>query len=130
MVQAYIKRYYRLARCYSGLNFDPNLVAELEEAYWDIHRRLVGKPDKTEFIEILTRLHSLLFGITLGQARPSAEARVLANNTIDAIMQKTSTNVEADWANLRNYLFECYSSIKEEVEMPRGVKNRLKIVIK
>jgi hypothetical protein len=120
-VHKYVKRYYRLARRYSGLNFDPNLVAGLEEAYWDVHRRLIGQPDKTEFIEILTRLHSALFNITPDQARPSAEARVLANNTIDALIQQTSTDLPADWARLRNYLFECYSSIKEAVEKPREV---------
>lgn len=121
MVKAYITRYYRLARRYSGLSFDPVAVAELEEAYWDVHRRLIGQPDKTEFIETLTRLHCALFGLTPEQARPSANARVLANNTIDEITHKETTDLNKSWADLRNYLAECYSSIKEEVERPREV---------
>ena len=121
MVLAYITRYYRLARRYSGMSFDPNIVAELEEAYWDVHRRLVGKPDKTEFIETLTRLHSALFELTPEQARPSANARVLANNTIDEIIRKETTDLNKSWADLRSYLYECYSSIKEEVGKPREV---------
>lgn len=41
------EKFYRLAQKYSGLNFDPLQVAVLEERYWDVHRRLSGKPDKT-----------------------------------------------------------------------------------
>ncbi len=113
VVQGFYEQFYRLARRYSGLRFDPSRVAALELKYNDDHRRLSGKPDKTEFIETMTQLHSAIFGITPEQARPSAELRVLANNTVDLITSKTSTDPEADWVKLEDYLCQCYRSIRD-----------------
>ena len=64
----------------------------------------------------MVKLHCELFGLTPAQARPSAELRVLAANTVDLITSKTSTDVEADWARLEVYLWECYRSIQQEME--------------
>ncbi len=112
VVQRFYENFYRLARRYSGLHFDPAQVAALELEYNDVHRRLSGKPDKSEFTETMTRLHSALFGIPPEQARASAELRVLANNTVDRITSKISTEPEADWARLEDYLCQCYRSIQ------------------
>ena len=119
-VQAYYEKFYRLARRYSGLRFDPARVAALELRYNDDHRRLVGQPDKTPFIETMTQLHSATFGITPEQARESARLRVLANNTVDLITGKTSTDVEGDWRKLQGYLRQCYRSIQRELHAPAG----------
>jgi hypothetical protein len=123
------EKFYRIAGRYSGLKFDPRKVAALEEQYWDVHRRLSGKPDKTEFINTMIDLHSATFGITPAQARESAELRVLANNTVDLITSKTSTDPEADWQKLEEYLRQCYRSIEQELvntyypsESPAGIK--------
>jgi hypothetical protein len=112
------ERFYQIARQHSGLDFDPARAAELEEQYWDVHRRLAmaRQTDKTEFIETMVGLHSVIFGITPEQARESAELRVLANNTVDGITSKTSTDPEADWAKLEEYLRQCYRSILREVK--------------
>ncbi|MCC7451068.1 MAG: hypothetical protein IT324_26880 [Anaerolineae bacterium] len=114
VVQQYYEQFYRLARRYSGLTFDPARVGELELRYNDVHRKLSGKPDKTEFIETMVQLHSALFDISPEQARESAELRVLANNTVDLITSKTSTDPEADWTKLEDYLRQCYRSIERE----------------
>lgn len=114
-VRFFYTKFYELAQRYSGLKFDPVRVGELELAYNDVHRRLVGKPDKTEFIETMTNLHSAIFGISREQARESAELRVLANNTVDLITGKTSTDPEADWKRLEGYLQQCYHSLEREV---------------
>jgi hypothetical protein len=116
VVQQYYEKFYRLARRYSGLQFDPGRVAALELQYNDVHRRLSGQSNKAEFIETMTQLHSAIFGISPAQARESAELRVLANNTVDLITSKTSTDPEADWAKLEDYLRQCYRSIQREVE--------------
>jgi hypothetical protein len=117
-VQAFYSKFYRLARRYSGLTFDPEKVGALELEYNDVHRRLSGKPDKTEFNETMTKLHSAIFGITPEQARESAELRVLANNTVDLITSKTSTDPEADWIELEDYLRRCYRSIERAIGSP------------
>lgn len=115
VVHAYYEKFYVMARKYSGLNFDPKLVGDLETEYNDVHRKLSGKPDKTEFIQTMIKLHSAVFGITPEQARESAEQRVLANNTVDLITSHTSTDVEGDWAKLEEYLRQCYRSIGKAV---------------
>jgi hypothetical protein len=117
------EKYYRLAKKYSGLDFDPAQAAVLEEQYWDVHRRLSGQPDKTEFIETMIGLHSVTFGITREQARESAGLRVLANNTVDLITSKTSTDPEADWKKLEEYLRQCYRSIQRELRTSQQKTN-------
>jgi hypothetical protein len=112
-VQAYYEKFYRLARRYSGLTFDPAHAAALELRYNDDHRRLVGNPDKREFIETMVALHSTIFGIAPDRARESAELRVLANNIVDRITGRISTDVEGDWATLEDYLRRCYRSIRQ-----------------
>jgi len=118
VVQAFYEKFYRIARRYSGLDFDPVQVAALELRYNDDHRRLVGNPDKAAFIQTMTELHSATFGITLEQARESAELRVAANNTVDRITGKLSADVEADWAKLEAELRQCYRSIQRALSAP------------
>lgn len=115
-VQKFYEKFYRLAQRYSGLKFDPARVGALELKYNDVHRRLSGTPDKTEFIDAMIELHSALFSLTPEQARESAELRVLANNTVDLITSKTSTDPEADWEKLEEYLRQCYRSLEREVK--------------
>ena len=115
-VQKFYEKFYRLAKRYSGFKYDPARVGALELKYNDIHRRLSGKPDKTEFIDAMIELHSALFGLTPEQARESAELRVLANNTVDLITSRTSSNPEADWAIVEEYLRQCYRSLEREVK--------------
>ncbi len=112
VVQHYYAQFYRLARRYAGLRFNPRRVAALELRYNDDHRRLVGQPDKTAFVETMTHLHSAIFGISPAQARESAELRVQANNTVDRITGQLSTDVEGDWRRLEDDLRQCYRSIE------------------
>ena len=120
VVRHYYERFYRLARRYSGLRFDPARAAALELAYNDIHRRLVGNPDKAEFIETMVALHSAVFGIAPEQARESAELRVAAANAVDRITSRTSTDVEGDWAQVEDDLRRCYRALQRELRARDG----------
>ena len=111
-----LEKFYKLAHRYSGLTFDPTRVAELEFQYFDVHRRLVGQQDKSEFIETLANLHSALFGLTLEQVRESAELRAKAADIVDRITGKISTDVEGDWTRLEEDLRKCYRSIQRELK--------------
>lgn len=113
-VLKYYEKFYRMAHRFSGLEFDPRRVAELELEYNDVHRKLVGQEDKAEFIATMVKLHSTLFGISPEQAQASAEWRVKANNTVDLITGKTSEDKEGDWRKLEEYLRHCYGSIEQE----------------
>lgn len=114
-VLAYLEKFYRTARHYSGLTYDPSRVAALELQYFDVHRRLSGQPEKGEFLQTLIDLHSTLFGLSPEQVKESAEWRLLAANTVDLITSNTSTDVEGDWAKLEEYLRRCYRSIQREL---------------
>jgi hypothetical protein len=116
-IQAYNEKFYRLARRYSGLTFDPAQVAALETRYWEVHRRLSGKPDKAEFIAAMIDLHSAVFNISPDDARESAELRVMANNVLDTITSRTSSNPEADWKRCEDYLRQCYQSIQQHLRV-------------
>ncbi|HEX2515122.1 MAG TPA: hypothetical protein VH257_10485, partial [Chloroflexota bacterium] len=116
-VRRHYERFYRLARRYSGLTFDPARVASLELAYNDVHRRLSGRPDgeKGPFLRTMTDLHAALFGLSPARARESARLRVLANNVVDGITSRRSPDAAGDWARLEGYLRDCYRSIRAEL---------------
>jgi hypothetical protein len=115
VVERYYGNFYRIARRHSGLAFDLHRVVQLEMRYNDIHRRLVGHDDKSEFVDALTELHAAIFGLSKEQARESAEWRVAANTTVDGISNHWSTDVEGDWARLEEQLRHCYRSLIREV---------------
>ena len=125
VVQAYYEQFYRLARRYSGLHFDPAQVAALELRYNDDHRRLSGQPDKTAFLATMVELHSVVFNISPAQARESAQLRVQANNTVDRITSRTSKDIEGDWRRIRRDLRACYRSIARATEENRAASNPL-----
>lgn len=112
-VLAYNEKFYRLAQRYSGLNFDPHQVAELETHYWDAHRRLAKSSDKTEFIEAMTDLHAAVFNLTMEQTHESGVQRVLANNVLDTITGHTSPNPQQDWLRCEEHLKRCYGSLHQ-----------------
>ena len=115
-ILAYLEKFYRIARRYSGLKYEPSRVAVLELQYFDVHRRLSGNPEKEEFLQTLVDLHSAIFGLSTDQVRESAEWRLLAANTVDLITSNTSTDIEGDWAKLEEYLRRCYHSIQRELK--------------
>ena len=115
-VRRHFRRFYRMARRWSGLGIDPRRAAELEVQYWIEHRRLIGNPDKSTFVEAMTALHAHLFRLPPERMRQSAEWRVRANNTVDRITGGTSTDPEADWQQLEAELRACYESIQRELD--------------
>jgi hypothetical protein len=115
-VRRHFTRFYRIARRWSGMQFQPRRAAELEIDYWIEHRYLIGNPDKEPFIRAMTALHSHLFGLPLQSMRESAERRVEANNIVDQITGHVSTDPEADWARLEQELRHCYRSIQHELD--------------
>jgi hypothetical protein len=111
LVRRYYERFYRLARRFSGLRFDPARVGALELRYTDDHRRLVGNPDKTAFLQTMSELHAALFGLDLEAARESARWRVEACNVVDTITGQTSSDPERDWRLVEEHLRRCYRDV-------------------
>ena len=109
----FYEKFYRLARRYSGLSFDPRRAAKLELRYNDDHRRLVGREDKEPLLQTLMELHSVLFGLPESAVRESAEARLRALNTVDLITSRQSNDIEADWRVLEGDLQRCYRSLAQ-----------------
>ena len=110
-ITRYLAKFYALARRYAGLTFDVAQAAALEAEYWDVHRRLVGQMDKTAFVDTMTRLHAVVFGLGEAQTRESAALRVEANNVLDTITGRTSDDPTRDWLRCERLLRECYESL-------------------
>lgn len=115
-VRRFYEKFYRMAAAHSGLGFDPVTVADLEVIYNRVHRQLVDNSDKAPFLEAMAALHKALFGVSEKTARQSAEWRVSANNTVDRITGRKSTDIEADWASLEADLRRCYGTLHAELE--------------
>jgi len=115
-VLTYLTKFYSVARRYSGLRFDVREVARLELQYFEVHRRLSGKPEKEEFLQTLIALHSAIFALSPEAVRESAEWRLKAANIVDLITSRASTNIEEDWRALEDYLRRCYSSIQQALD--------------
>lgn len=116
VILQHLRQFYTLARRYSGLQFDVDRAAALELEYWDVHRRLVRQPDKTDFVNTMTQLHAVVFGVSEADARESAKLRVEANNVLDTITGKTSPDPEGDWLRCRDLLVACYTSVGSHAE--------------
>jgi hypothetical protein len=116
-VRRHLRRFYRMARRWSDLEFDPRRAADLEIGYWIEHRRLLGVPDKSPFVDAMAELHAHLFDLPTDRVRDSAEWRVRANNTVDQITSGSSRDPEADWSQLEEELRQCYRSIDREVNL-------------
>lgn len=114
----YLTRFYELAPRRAGVSAEDLARAELE--YWVVHRELVQQEDKTQLVEALARLHSLLFGGTPEQQQPSAQQRALACNAVDRITGGTSTDPEQDWAQVEVHLAAAYWLAKRVGERARG----------
>ncbi len=115
-IEHHLRRFYTLARRSSGLHFDVEQVASLELRYWDEHRRLVGQSDKAPFVQTMIALHAALFGLSAEQVRESAELRVQANNVLDTITGKSSSDPERDWQRCEELLQRAYLSIQSALE--------------
>ena len=120
-IEAYLRKFYQLARRYSGLKYDVERAAALELQYWEVHRRLVGQPDKTDFIGTMIQLHAVVFGLSEADARESAELRVEANNVLDTITGRTTADPAADWLRCQALLDACYSSIRRHFDTHQRV---------
>ncbi|MBV9324200.1 MAG: hypothetical protein JO352_10475 [Chloroflexi bacterium] len=114
-VRHHLRRFYRMARRWSDLEFDPHRAADLEIGYWIEHRRLLGEADKSSFVDAMAALHAELFQLPISRMQESAEWRVKANNTVDLITGGDSQDPEADWAKLEEELRHCYRAIDREV---------------
>jgi hypothetical protein len=112
----YYECFYRLARRYSGLHFDPPRAAKLELRYNDDHRRLVDAEEKSALLQTLTELHSELFGLDAAAVAESARYRLEALNAVDRITSKRSTDVDEDWRAVDDNLRLCYRSVVDHLK--------------
>lgn len=119
MVRSSLEQFYRLARRYSRLSFNPERAAECEIRYWDAHRRAVRQTDKQAFTQAMIALHGELFGISPEQARESAELRVEANNVYDPIALGEKAGTDAEWSAVQLLLQRCYRLALREMEASR-----------
>ncbi len=118
VVRRNLRKFYRtVVRHGSNFRFDPVKVAELEFKYWDVHRRLSGRPDeeKGPLIQTFVDLHSALFGLSPDAVRDSAVNRARSTGTVDLITSRRSQDIEGDWRRAEKYLREGYRGVAAQL---------------
>jgi hypothetical protein len=115
-VHALLTRYYRLVARYSALHFDADEAAACELRYWDTHRQAVRQTDKSDFLDAMVALHSVLFNITPEAARESARLRVQANTVYDPIALGEKRGTSEEWRKVQLLLQRCYHSALRAME--------------
>ncbi len=117
----HLRQYYEKARRSQDIAAGADRLAELEMAYWVVHRELAiaRKLDPAHegsiepMVQALAALHAALFNSTPAAMRRSAELRSLAAVAVDRITGRYSTDVAEDWRQVENYLRQAYRSVRE-----------------
>jgi hypothetical protein len=115
----FLAAFYAKAGRHVQLAAAAQTLAELEMAYWIVHRHLAIQRqqdptagDSEPVVQALTRLHAALFGQPEGTLHPSAELRARATLAVDRITGKYSTDVAVDWRAVERYLQQAYRSVQ------------------
>jgi hypothetical protein len=114
VVRRNLRKFYRIVVLHgANFRFDPVKVAELEYRYWDVHRRLSGRPEseKGPLVKTFVDLHSVLFGLPPDAVLESAVGRARSTDTVDLITSRRSKDVEGDWRRAEEYLLGGYRSL-------------------
>jgi hypothetical protein len=114
VVRRNLRKFYRTVVLHgANFRFDPVKVANLEFRYWDVHRRLSGRPEseKGPLVQTFVDLHSALFGLPPAAVADSAVGRARSADTVDLITSRRSKDIEGDWRRAEAYLREGYRSL-------------------
>lgn len=122
----YLQQFYRLARRYSSLQFDPEAAAEKELRYWDLHRKAGQGVSREGYVECVAALHEELFGVSTAAAESSAIYRVRAADLVDGITGARSVDVEGDWKRLEAELRLCYEVVHDALTSHSGQMQSLR----
>jgi hypothetical protein len=110
-VRRHIEGYYRIAFRFGNIKETPARAEDLELRHWDVHRQLIHVPDKIAFVDVMTELHQVIFGIGADTAHRSPVERVEANNCVDRITQGWILDIAAEWRAIEEHLRACYSLV-------------------
>lgn len=77
------ERYYRVIQDQTDLAFSPKRAGSLEVAWWRVHDDLEHTADKEPLVKAFQDLYAEVFGISVADALPAAEAHVEATREHD-----------------------------------------------
>ena len=116
---AHLTDFYAKARSAASLRTDAATLADLEMAYWVVHRKLAvarkAMPDHAgdiaPMVAALEALHAALFDAPPSAIRRSAARRAQAAATVDLICGGYSDDVAAVWQAIERLLQEAYRAV-------------------
>lgn len=113
-----LAKFYEAVQKKTGLDFDPNNVADKEVRWWRLHDELEKQEDKTPLTEAFMDLYSVIYGIDRELLKSAAEQRMLATVEHDKAEQEGIVPEEAEkhWGNAREHLITFYTQLKEAVQ--------------
>jgi hypothetical protein len=120
--EKHLRYYYARVLRFQPVPADAARLAQLEIAYWIVHRELAiarkkdprHEGDLEPMVQALVDLHAALFGATPEAMRQSAELRAMAAQAVDRITGGYSLDVEEDWRQVEDYLRQAYRSIASQ----------------
>ncbi len=115
----YMASFYRLVtRTGQQLPIDPNRAAELEVAWWAVHRELQHDPTVNEamLVEALIDLYAYVYRAESAAVRSAAEWRVEAMNYSDRWVSNGCSLSDPLLAAERRALVASYSALRDALE--------------
>ena len=117
----FLTRYFARARRTVEIRANPEILAALELDYWVVHRALANRRkldqrdnDLTPLVAALARLHAAVFASTPERMQVSAALRALAAAKVDRITGGYSSDVAADWRQIRQLLRAAYRAAERD----------------
>ncbi len=125
-VRALLDRFYRVVARATGNTFEPQQVAEAEFNYWDVHRRLAGRPGSQALIDALAAIQTAVYGLSAADGQTAAAERALACDLVDDITGKRVAPTRERWLEIARTLQRSYTHLREAIrqERPPGLAIR------
>jgi hypothetical protein len=99
---------YRIARDWSGLTYDPDVIAKAELAWW-IARRIPGKDSAEQVGGLIADLNAQFYGVSRDKVLEASILRARAGRLRDA------GGPYANWPEIGRLLTESYRSLHKAV---------------
>ncbi|MGW6195138.1 hypothetical protein ACWF0M_03220 [Kribbella sp. NPDC055110] len=116
--RAYMRRFYELVAVSSSLTFDPARAAELEVAWWHVHRVHQHSDDVAEeqLETVLVDLYSYVYDAERDAVRQAARKRVEAMDLSDRWVRAGCDRDDPLLAEERRALVASYAALRVAVE--------------
>jgi hypothetical protein len=116
-----MRRFYALVAATGGLDLDPARAANLEVAWWRVHREHQhdGAVTQDQLVGALVDLYAYVYAADPDDVRPAAVRRVEAMDLSDAWVRDGCSPADPQLAAERRALVASYAALRDAVGRSR-----------